>query len=192
MTIVICMCTFRLITCILYCCRSSSFNYSNPLFNTASPEHLYDDVSENQEMEAKNKRPPNDALSSASKGSDCDTVHSNQVKFDESSVYYNVDAKEMDTMHYDIPRTPAKPKDAENSIAMFAAEDHHHLPNTESPTEQDDYLLPDIPFVVENQYASQDETQRNENHQYTQLIASQQTQPVVYQKLVGQQPPPSS
>ena len=135
-------------------------------------------------MEATNKKPPNDFTSSVSKIGDYDTIKSNQVKVNEATVYYNVNTSEMNAMHYDKPKTPSKPKDAEKPVVMSVAEDHHHLSTSES--------LSDIQFVVENFYVSQNETRSNENDPYTPLIVSQQMQPAVNKRLVGQQPPPST
>ena len=61
--------------------------------------------------------------------------------------------------------------------------------NNKSPVPEDDYLLPDIKFVVENQYTSLDETHTAENY----LNVSQyETQPAVYEEPVGQPPPPTN
>ena len=135
-------------------------------------------------MEATNKKSPNDFPCSVSNSGDYDTIKSNQVKVDEATVYYNVNISEMNAMHYDKPKTPSQPKDAEKPVVASVAEDHDPLPTSES--------LSDIQFVVENFYNSQNGTQSNENDPFTPLIVSQQTQPAVNKRLLGQQPPPST
>lgn len=174
----------HLIICILYYCRSNSINFVNPLFSNVPPQHLYDPENENQEMEATNKIPQCHFTSSASNSGDYDTIKSDQVKFDKSSVYYNANTSDMNTAYYNKPKTLSKPKDAEKPVAESVVESDHHLPTSEN--------LTDIQFVLENQYVLQDKTQSNENDPYIPLIVSQQKQPAVYKKLVSQQTPPST
>ena len=164
-------------------------NIQNPVYANTLAEHIYDDVNENQEVETKNKSLSSDFPRSANRGADCDTIKSDVVNFDESSALYNANASEENAENYE---TLSKSKNAKKPISMPVAEDHHRLSTSESLTSQDEYLLPDIKYVVQNQSASQGEPQRAENDPYTPLIASQITQPAVYQQLVGQKPPHSS
>ena len=86
--------------------------------------------------------------------------------------------------HCDKPKSLSNPKYADTSFAISAAKACHN----ESPVPEDDYLLPDIKYVVENQYTSLDETRRANN-----LCASQhETQPTTYEEPVGQPPPPNN
>ena len=87
--------------------------------------------------------------------------------------------------HCDKPKSLSNPKYANTSFAISAAK----ACRNESPVPEDDYLLPDIKYVVENQYTSLDETRRAERN----LYASQhETQPTDYEEPVGQPPPLSN
>ena len=158
--------------------RDNGINFLNPLYNNTLSEHIYDDVNENQEMETKNKVLSSDFPRAASKGADSDTIKSNEVKFDESGVHYKENTNDK------------KSKNAKNPVAVPIDEDHHHFATSETLSE-DEYLLPDIKYVVENQLASQNKRQIAEDDQSTPLIVSQQKQAAACQELVGQQPPPS-
>lgn len=168
----------------------NGINFLNPLYSSTLSEHIYDDVNENQEKETKNKvlsgDLPRGADKGADKGADSDTIKSNEVKFDESGVHYNAKTSDKSTEQYN---NPSKSKNANKPVAID--EDRHHLATSKTLSE-DEYLLPDIKYIVENQIASQNESQKVDNDQSTPLLVSWQKQPEAYQELVGQKPPPSS
>lgn len=172
-------------------CRDNSINVINPAFIDTLPERLYDEIHEKQ-GEAKNNILSSDFSRSANKDADCDTIKSSEVQFDGATVYYNANASEENTAYYAKPKTPARPKDAKTPVAIPVSQHDHHVPTNESPSPQDEYLLPDIPYTIENQHTSQEETERAENNHYTPLLVSQQKQPAAYQELVGKRSPPST
>ena len=161
----------------------NGINFLNPLHSSTLSEHIYDDLNE---KETKNEVLSGDYPRSADKGTDYDTIQSNEVKFDESGVHYNAKRSDKNTEHYS---TPSISKNTKKPVATD--ENRHHLATSETLSE-DEYVLPDIKYVVENQLASQNEPQKAKNDQYTLLLVSHQKQPAIYQELVGQQPPPSS
>ena len=107
---------------------------------------------------------------------DHDTINSNQMSYDEPGVYYNTNASRENVLHYDTPKPLSKP----------TKPDHHFATSESLPTEDDDNYVP--PGIIENQFALLDKTHRAEGDQYSSLAESQ---PPVYQELIGQRPPSS-
>lgn len=165
----------------VYCYRDSIYVTDNPAFSDnvevtkATPlpesdhdEHIYDAIPAGIYSEFQ---------------SDCSTIKSTSGPHDESSMPN--ESKEI-TAHTN-PRN--KPKYANTSATMPAAKAHHNLPANESPLQEDEYLLPDIKFVVENEYTSLNEARRAEKN----LLASHyETQPTIYEEPVSQPSSPSS
>ena len=66
-----------------------------------------------------------------------------------------------------------------------ASEPHYQQPTSKHLPLKDEHVSPDAKHMINNQYASLNETNRVENNQYTSLAVPQHT---AYQELLGQQP----
>ena len=132
-----------------------------------------------KERESRSKASSNiyqNTVKSTNENADCATIKSDQVRFDDSRVYYNK------------PKPQYKPKHAKKPIALPATKAPHHFTTNKSLPTEDEYVLPDTRYTLESQYTSLDETNRAESNQYTSLAVPQHES---YETILGQ-PSPSS
>ena len=170
-----------------YCYRDSMYVTNNPVYSdnvevtkvTPPPEsdhgeHIYDAIPAGIYSEFQ---------------SYCSTLKSASGPHDESSMPNESKESTAHTNRRNKPNSLHKPKYANTSATMPAAKAHHNLPTNESPLPEDEYLLPDIKFVVENQYTSLNEARRAEKNLYA---SHYETQPMVYEEPVNQPSSPSN
>ena len=134
-----------------------------------------------KEREPRSKASSNiyqNTVKSTNENADCATIKSDQVRFDDSRVYYNK------------PKPQKKPKHSKKPIALPTAEAPHHFATNKSLLTdlEDEYVLPDTRYTLESQYTSLDETDRAKNNLYTSLAVPEHES---YETILGQ-PPPSS
>ena len=132
-----------------------------------------------KERESRSKASSNiyqNTVKSTNENADCATIKSDQVRFDDSRVYYNK------------PKPQYKPKHAKKPVANPVPKARHHLATNKSLPTEDEYVLPDTRYTLESQYTSLDETDRAESNQYTFLAVPQHES---YETILGQ-PSPSS
>ena len=172
-------------------CRDINNNVTNPVYtgNTESAkgvsgcdEHvydtikIYDDTDETKEREPRSKAASNiyqNILETTKENADSATIKSDQVRFDDSRVYYNK------------PEPPYKPKRPKKPISMPVTKPFHHLATNKSLPTEDEYVLPSTTYTLESQYTALDQTQRAENNQYTSLAVPVDEN---YELLLGQPP----
>ena len=141
--------------------------------------NCYDDVDVSKERESRSKASSNiyqNTVKSTNENADCATIKSDQVRFDDSRVYYNK------------PKPQYKPKHAKKPVAKPVPKARHHLATNKSLPTEDEYVLPDTSYTLESQYTSLNQAHRDENNQYTSLAVPEHEN---YEILLGH-PPPSS
>ena len=136
-------------------------------------------MDESKEREPRSKASSNiyqNTVKSTNENADCATIKSDQVRFDDSRVYYNK------------PKPQYKPKHAKKPIALPTAKAPHHFATNKGLPTEDEYMLPDTRYTLESQYTSLDETNRAKNNLYTSLAVPEHES---YETILGQ-PSPSS
>ena len=170
-----------------FTCRDNLYITDNPAFSdntevakvTPLPEsdhdeHIYDAIP---------------ASIYASFESDCSTLKSGLGQHDESSMPNECKESTAHTSRRNKPKCLPKPRYANTSATLPAAKAQYNLPTNGSPLPEDEYLLPDIKFVVENQYTSLNEARQAEINLYA---SRYETQPAVYEEPVSQPSSPSN